>query len=82
MSVTAAEGFVAAGVHCGIKASGDPDLSLVATADGMPVAAAGVFTQNLACAGSVRVSKAHLAATAGRSAAERIVIRGAGSTAA
>jgi glutamate N-acetyltransferase/amino-acid N-acetyltransferase len=69
MSVTAARGFVAAGAHCGIKASGAPDLSLVATADGEPVAAAGVFTQNLACAGPVRVSRAHLAATAGRSAA-------------
>ena len=34
VSVTAAKGFVAAGVAAGIKASGDPDLSLVATADG------------------------------------------------
>ena len=30
--------------HCGIKATGAPDLALVATADGAPVAAAGVFT--------------------------------------
>ncbi len=55
MSVTAPRGFVAAGLHCGIKESGAPDLSLVATADGRPVSAAGVFTQNLACAGPVRV---------------------------
>ena len=61
MSVTAPRGFVAAGAHVGIKASGDPDLSLVATADGQPVAAAGTFTQNLACAGPVQVSKRHLA---------------------
>ena len=69
MSVTAPRGFVAAGIHCGIKASGDPDLSLVATADGRPVTAAGVFTQNLACAGPVRVSKSHLVTTGGRAAA-------------
>ena len=69
MGVTAPQGFVAAGTHCGIKASGDPDLSLVATADGRPVPAAGVFTQNLACAGPVRVSREHLVATAGRAAA-------------
>ena len=37
MSVTAAKGFVAAGVASGIKASGDRDLSLVATASGRPV---------------------------------------------
>ena len=30
MSVTAAKGFVASGIHCGVKPSGEPDLSLVA----------------------------------------------------
>ena len=40
MSVTSPQGFVAAGGHIGIKASGAPDLALVATADGQPVAAA------------------------------------------
>jgi len=69
VSVTAPSGFVAAGAHCGIKESGAPDLSLVATADHAPVAAAGVFTQNLACAGPVQVSKHHLATTGGRAAA-------------
>ncbi|MEY2454880.1 MAG: glutamate N-acetyltransferase / amino-acid N-acetyltransferase [Acidimicrobiaceae bacterium] len=69
MSVTAAQGYAAAGLHCGIKASGDPDLALVATADHKPVAAAGVFTQNLACAGPVQVSKRHLLATRGQAAA-------------
>ena len=37
MSVTAPRGFVAAGVAAGIKPSGNPDLSLVATADHQPV---------------------------------------------
>ncbi|MEY2434001.1 MAG: glutamate N-acetyltransferase / amino-acid N-acetyltransferase [Acidimicrobiaceae bacterium] len=69
MTVTAPRGFVAAGGHCGIKASGAPDLALVATADHAPAAAAGVFTQNLACAGPVQVSKRHLETTSGRAAA-------------
>ena len=45
---------MAAGVACGIKASGDPDLSLVATDDGRPVVAAAVFTTNKATAGPVQ----------------------------
>ena len=44
MSVTAADGFVAAGGAIGIKAAGAPDLALVATADGRAVPAAAVFT--------------------------------------
>jgi glutamate N-acetyltransferase / amino-acid N-acetyltransferase len=68
MSVTAAEGFVAAGVAAGIKASGAPDLALVATADHRPVTAAGVFTTNLVAAAPVRLSRRHLAAE-GRAAA-------------
>ncbi|HKE76617.1 MAG TPA: bifunctional glutamate N-acetyltransferase/amino-acid acetyltransferase ArgJ [Acidimicrobiales bacterium] len=69
MSVTSVPGFVAAGVACGIKDSGDPDLALVATADGAPVPAAGVFTRNLVVAAPVVVSRRHLAATGGRAAA-------------
>jgi glutamate N-acetyltransferase/amino-acid N-acetyltransferase len=69
VSVTAPSGFVAAGLHCGIKESEDPDLSLVATSDGRSVPAAGVFTQNLACAGPVRLSQQHLRATGGRASA-------------
>ena len=61
MSVTAAQGFVAAGVAAGIKASGRPDLSLVATADRRPVTAAGVFTTNLVAAAPVQLSRRHLA---------------------
>jgi glutamate N-acetyltransferase/amino-acid N-acetyltransferase len=62
-------GFVAAGVACGIKGSGAPDLALVATADGRPVPAAAVFTSNLAAAAPVQVSRAHLAATGGYASA-------------
>jgi glutamate N-acetyltransferase / amino-acid N-acetyltransferase len=68
VSVVAPVGFVAAGVACGIKASGDADLALVATADGGAVAAAGVFTQNLVVAAPVTVSRRHLAATGGSAA--------------
>lgn len=68
MSVTAAQGFVAAGVAAGIKAQGTPDLSLVATADHRPVTAAGVFTTNLVAAAPVVLSRRHLAAD-GRAAA-------------
>jgi glutamate N-acetyltransferase/amino-acid N-acetyltransferase len=45
MSVTAAEGFVAAGCHAGIKAS-RRDTALLATDDGRPVSTAAVFTTN------------------------------------
>lgn len=69
MSVTAPKGFVAAGVHCGIKASGDADLALVATAHSRPVAAAGVFTSNKATAAPVITSKRHLETTAGHATA-------------
>ncbi|HLF41409.1 MAG TPA: bifunctional glutamate N-acetyltransferase/amino-acid acetyltransferase ArgJ [Acidimicrobiia bacterium] len=64
MSVTAAAGFTAAGLAAGIKPSGAPDLALVATADGRPVPAAGVFTTNLVAAAPVQVSRRHLAAAA------------------
>lgn len=66
MSVTAPAGFVAAGVASGIKTSGEPDLSLVATADARPVPAAAVFTDNKMTAAPVLVSAAHLASTGGQ----------------
>jgi glutamate N-acetyltransferase/amino-acid N-acetyltransferase len=69
MSVTAAAGFTANGIACGIKPSGDPDLSLVATVDGRAVAAAAVFTQNKMTAAPVVTTNAHLTLTAGRAAA-------------
>ena len=60
MSVTAASGFIAGGLACGIKDSGAPDLAIVATEDRAPVPTAGVFTTNLAQAAPVQVSKHHL----------------------
>jgi glutamate N-acetyltransferase/amino-acid N-acetyltransferase len=69
VSVTAAKGFVAAGMACGVKPSGDLDLALVATDDGAPVTAAAVFTSNLATAAPVQVSRSHLAATNNQAAA-------------
>ncbi len=69
MSVTAPAGFRAGGIACGIKVPAAPDLALVASDDGRPVAAAGVFTANLAAAAPVQVSRAHLAATGGLAAA-------------
>jgi glutamate N-acetyltransferase/amino-acid N-acetyltransferase len=45
MSVTAAEGFVAAGVHAGLKTA-RRDMALLVTEDGNPVPTAAVFTTN------------------------------------
>jgi glutamate N-acetyltransferase/amino-acid N-acetyltransferase len=69
VSVTAAPGFVAAGVHAGIKPDGALDLALVATDDGHPVPTAGVFTANLMTAAPVTVSQAHLRVGVGRASA-------------
>lgn len=69
MSVTAARGFVASGIAAGVKVSGDLDVALVATDDGVCVPAAGVFTSNLMTAAPVMVSRAHLGATGGHAAA-------------
>jgi glutamate N-acetyltransferase / amino-acid N-acetyltransferase len=66
-SVTAPRGFRAAGVACGIKASGLPDFAVIAS-DG-PASAAAVFTTNLAQAAPVLVSREHLAASGGRARA-------------
>jgi glutamate N-acetyltransferase / amino-acid N-acetyltransferase len=62
--VTAPAGFRAAGLHCGIKANGKPDLALLVS--DAAASAAGVFTTNLAVAAPVLVSQAHLAASGGR----------------
>jgi len=68
VSVTAPEGFVAAGGSAGIKAAGAADVAVVTTDHGRPVPAAGVFTANLAAAAPVQISRAHLEATRGRAA--------------
>lgn len=57
-------GFRVGGLAAGIKASGRPDLALVATTDG-PAAVAAVFTPNAFAAAPVRRSRANLAATSG-----------------
>ena len=57
MSVTAAKGFVASGVHCGIRRS-RLDLALVRSTE--PATGAGMFTRNRMRAAPVVVSKEHL----------------------
>lgn len=56
MSVTAAQGFTAAGIAAGIKANGNPDLALVVN-NGPSLAAAGVFTSNRVKAAPVHWSE-------------------------
>lgn len=58
MSVTAASGFVASGVHAGIRRSG-PDLAIVRST--APAVGAAVWTTNRVLAAPVVVSKRHLA---------------------
>ncbi len=65
--VTAPSGFRASGLHCGIKASGKPDLSLIVS--DAPASAAGVFTVNLAKAAPVYLCQEHLASSHGRATA-------------
>jgi glutamate N-acetyltransferase/amino-acid N-acetyltransferase len=68
MSITAAEGFVAAGCHAGIKRR-KFDMALIATDDGQPVACAAVFTQNKFAAPPVEMDRATLKANGGKAAA-------------
>src|SRR5918999_1125236 len=65
--VTAPSGFRASGLHCGIKASGKPDLSLIVS--DTPAAAAGVFTIHLAKAAPIYLCLDHLASSGGRAIA-------------
>jgi glutamate N-acetyltransferase/amino-acid N-acetyltransferase len=64
MSVTAAEGFVAAGLHAGIKRR-KFDMALIATDDSGPVPCAAVFTQNKFAAPPVEFDRATLDANGG-----------------
>ncbi len=57
MSVTAAQGFVASGVHCGIRRSA-PDLALVRSL--VPATGAALFTRNRVQAAPVVVSREHV----------------------
>ena len=67
MSVTAAEGFAASGLHAGIK-SRRRDMALLATEDRAPVTCAAVFTQNKFAAPPVVLDRARLADNGGRAA--------------
>jgi glutamate N-acetyltransferase/amino-acid N-acetyltransferase len=68
MSVTAAEGFLASGIHAGIKRRRH-DMALLATADRKPVTAAAVFTQNKFAAPPVELDRRRLASNGGQAAA-------------
>ena len=68
MSITAAEGFVAAGCHAGIKRR-KFDMALIATEDLQPVPCAAVFTQNKFAAPPVELDRATLKANGGKAAA-------------
>lgn len=56
MTITAPQGFRAAGIKAGIKASGNPDLALVVN-DGPQKSAAAVFTSNRVAAAPVHWSR-------------------------
>jgi glutamate N-acetyltransferase/amino-acid N-acetyltransferase len=58
MSVTAAKGFVASGVHCGIRKKSRLDLSLLRSL--APATGTGMFTANRMLAAPVTVCKEHL----------------------
>jgi glutamate N-acetyltransferase/amino-acid N-acetyltransferase len=68
MSVTAAEGFVASGLHAGIKKSRH-DMALLATGDRKPVPCGAVFTQNKFAAPPVELDRGKLADNGGLVAA-------------
>jgi len=57
-TVTAAKGFLAVGVRCGIKKSGKFDLGLIVCPTGAKAAA--VFTTNKIVSAAVQVSKKHI----------------------
>jgi glutamate N-acetyltransferase/amino-acid N-acetyltransferase len=57
-SITAPKGFLAAGVACGIKSSGKPDLALLVCPTG--AIAAAVFTTNKIVSAAVQVSREYI----------------------
>jgi glutamate N-acetyltransferase/amino-acid N-acetyltransferase len=68
VSVTAAKGFVASGLHAGIKKRRF-DMAMIATDDRRPVPCAAVFTQNKFAAPPVELGRATLQANGGQAAA-------------
>ena len=67
-SVCAPQGFTAAGATAGIKDSGRPDVALIVS--DVPATSAGLFTQNVAAAAPVLISRERV----GRSESRGIVI--------
>lgn len=63
-SITAPQGFRAAGIAAGIKPGGKKDMALVVS--DVPASAAGVFTTNKVKAAPVRVSQHHIRGGLGR----------------
>ena len=57
-TITAPKGFLAAGLHCGVKKSGKSDLALLACPTGAKAAA--VFTTNKVVSAAVQVCKKHV----------------------
>jgi glutamate N-acetyltransferase/amino-acid N-acetyltransferase len=57
-TITAPKGFLAAGLHCGVKKSGKPDLALLACPSGARAAA--VFTTNKMASAPVILSRRHV----------------------
>ena len=57
-TITGPRGFLAAGVRCGIKKSGKPDLGLIVCPAGAKAAA--VFTTNKIVSAAVQVSRKHI----------------------
>jgi len=57
-TITSPKGFLAAGVHCGIKKSGNLDLGMIVCPAGAKAAA--VFTTNKIVSAAVTVSKEHI----------------------
>lgn len=62
--ITAPQGFLAAGIHCGIKKPGILDLALVVSERSGPIA--GVFTKNQVVAAPVVLDRLHLRRGIGR----------------
>ncbi|HEX6826246.1 MAG TPA: bifunctional ornithine acetyltransferase/N-acetylglutamate synthase, partial [Nitrospiraceae bacterium] len=62
--ITAPQGFLATGIHCGIKKPGLLDLALVVSEQSGPVA--GVFTKNQVVAAPVILDRLHLRQGIGR----------------
>jgi glutamate N-acetyltransferase / amino-acid N-acetyltransferase len=57
-TITAPQGFLAAGIRCGIKRSGKPDLGLLVCPQGATASA--VFTTNQITSAAVQISRKHV----------------------